>query len=467
MNTQMADSKTEAVFNDELLPGTALLQGQYTVEEFLNSGGFGMTYFARDSLNRTVVIKECFPASFCCRSDAAVRPRSRTHQKDFRAIVQLFVREARQLAKLDHPNIVGVHQVFEDNETAYMALDCIDGQDLLDIIDDKKQKLSPDQVRRILLKILDAVAYVHDMGVLHRDISPDNILLDGAGQPILIDFGAAREKASRASRALSALMVVKDGYSPQEFYVNGSDQGPASDLYSLAATFYHVLTGDPPPNSQTRVAAIAAKQDDPYEKLAGRIEGYDRDFLSAIDQALHIFPKDRIQNARDWIIRIDTDKRVEQALAIAERDRNMNRTISQLVTETNKAVENAIAHEQREAAKRASIAAKPAPKPKPEFVSLYNLNDVSNEEETAETAPDIVSAPAPKTDHEAQVSAINLFRDNLLDPKALETRPAILSPKPVGFPRSLLIWRKFRRVSAWKFGSADKKQSKHLGRAGS
>ena len=150
------------------------------------------------------------------------------------------------MPKIIHPNIVAVHQVFEDNGTAYMAIDYIDGLDLLEMIENKKNILSPDAVVLITEKMLSAVGFIHENKMLHRDISPDNILITMAGEPILIDFGAAREQASQKSRALTALRVVKDGYSPQEFYIAGSEQGPWSDLYALGATLYHVITGAAP-----------------------------------------------------------------------------------------------------------------------------------------------------------------------------------------------------------------------------
>lgn len=336
--TSIEAENSDGVFTDELQPGTSLLRGQYVIDSFLNSGGFGMTYLARDSLERIVVIKECFPASFCHRKNNKVRARSRAQEKDFTAIVRLFVKEARQLARLEHPNIVGVHQVFEDNETAYMALDYVEGLDLLDVVENGKMTFSPEVLRTILLKTLDAVGYIHEQDILHRDISPDNILLDMTGNPVLIDFGAAREKASKASRALSALIVVKDGYSPQEFYVAGSEQGPPSDLYALAATIYHMVVGYAPPNSQTRLAAVAGEQEDPYVPLEGQRFGYDQTFLAAIDKALNVFPQDRFQTAHDWAVEIDVEKRKKNALYMAQNDRNIDRTISKLVTETNRAV---------------------------------------------------------------------------------------------------------------------------------
>ena len=298
-----ADDKEN--FVDELKPGTKLMHGQYTIESFLNAGGFGITYLARDSLDRKIVIKECFPGAFCRRSRYIVQARSRAHQNELKSIVRLFVQEARSLAKLDHPNIVGVHQVFEDNDTAYMALDFVEGRDLLDTIEDPNHGLTPAQIKVILKEVLGAVGFIHEQGILHRDISPDNILINSQFHPVLIDFGAAREEATKQSRVLSALRVVKDGYSPQEFYIAGSEQSPSSDLYALAASFYHLIHKDVPPNSQARLAAIASSEPDPYLPLAGRFPEYEDAFLAALDKALAVLPKDRLQSAQAWIDMID------------------------------------------------------------------------------------------------------------------------------------------------------------------
>ncbi len=303
--TLARDEATEQEFVDELKPGTRLLQGQYTVTRFLNSGGFGITYVAKDSLGREVVIKECFPGAFCQRSKAIVAARSPAHQAEFKSIVNLFVQEAHNLSKLVHPNIVGVHQVFEDNDTAYMAIDYIKGSDLLDMIEDKSITLAPSNIVAMTHKLLNAVAFIHSNGILHRDISPDNILINEKAEPILIDFGAARQEASRASRALSALRVVKDGYSPQELYIAGSEQGPWSDLYALGASMYHAITGEPPTNSQARLAAIVEGKDDPQVRLAGRFPHYPDGFLEAIDMAMSTLPRKRIQSANDWLAMLE------------------------------------------------------------------------------------------------------------------------------------------------------------------
>jgi serine/threonine protein kinase len=287
--------------SDELPVGTKLLFGQYTINQFVNSGGFGIVYLATDSLDRTVIIKECFPTAYCRRVGTTVGPRSRAQADDFRAAVRHFVQEAVTLSQLSHPNIVKVHQVFECNETAYMAMDHVQGYDLLQTVEGSAPPLTPKEIIAYLETMLDAVGHVHAQGLLHRDISPDNMILDVArGQPVLIDFGASRKEVNRKSRAVSGLRVVKDGYSPQELYVSGSKQAPCSDLYALAASFYHLISGETPKTSQERLSAIAGREGDPLRPLAGRFRAYPVEFLRAIDKAMSIFPRDRLQSVEEW-----------------------------------------------------------------------------------------------------------------------------------------------------------------------
>ncbi|TMV05586.1 serine/threonine protein kinase [Ruegeria sediminis] len=284
-----------------LRPGAKLLRGQYEILRYLSNGGFGITYLARDSLDRDVVIKECYPGALCCRDGDTVQAIDPAHQDDLRAIIDLFIQEARNHARLVHPNIVDVHQVFEDNQTAYIAMDLIRGCDLLDYVQDPMKKTSPDFIVQVTEKMLSAVSFIHESGMLHRDISPDNILIDENGEPILIDFGAAREQAANKNAALLTLRVIKDGYSPHEFYVRGSEQGPSSDLYVLAATLYHAISGERPVDGQSRLTAFNNSQPDPYEPLAGRFKGYPKGFLEAIDKAMEVHATDRLQTALDWL----------------------------------------------------------------------------------------------------------------------------------------------------------------------
>ena len=290
-------------FSDPLLSGTTLLQGQYRIKTFLNDGGFGITYLATDSLDRPIVIKECFPRAICRRSGQEVGTRALSHREEFRSIVKAFEEEARNLSKFEHPNIIKVHQVFDENQTAYMAMDYVDGQELITAIEQKK--LTPDTIISIALKLLDALGEIHASGMLHRDISPDNILLDQGNNPILIDFGAAKQEATQHGPKMTSIRVTKEGYSPQEFYVSGAQQFPSSDLYALAATLYHAITGTVPPESQARLLALAQERPDPYQALSGHHNAYPSGLLKAIDGAMSIAPKDRLNSAQDWLILID------------------------------------------------------------------------------------------------------------------------------------------------------------------
>jgi serine/threonine protein kinase len=296
-----SDALTQSGCGDELVPGTRLFHGAYRITRFINSGGFGITYVARDSLDREVVVKECFSSTFCRRTETRVRARSQSTQGQMHKIVKSFLNEAQSLAKLSHPNIVGVHQVFEDNDTAYMVLDYIRGHDLLEIIDEKKVDLRPDQIVSIATKLVSAIGYIHDNDILHCDISPDNIFVNREGEPILIDFGAARRSAAGEEQKYSGLSVVKDGYSPHELYATGGKYGAWSDIYALAASLYHAITGKAPENCQSRLAALAEKRQDPCQPLAGRVAGYPAGFLETIDRAMAVMPGARFQTAKDWI----------------------------------------------------------------------------------------------------------------------------------------------------------------------
>lgn len=322
---------------DALPPDTLLQHGKFRIDQQIGAGGFGITYLAEDtSLDRTVVVKECFADGYCRRSGSRVHVDAESFTDTFRQIVGMFLREARSIAMLRHPNIVRVHQVFEENGTAYMVLDLIEGRDLSDIIELGDEELTPDQIHGILVKLLDAIALVHDNDLLHRDISPDNVLLDKWGGPILIDFGAVREDANKVARAGASMLVVKDGYSPFEFYSTGARQGTSSDLYALGATMYHLITGKAPADAKTRHEAVSRGATDPCRPLVGRFPQFDQVVLETIDAALNVDPAQRIQSARAWLSRIEAEQKKERVvkmpLAVPLKE------IAALVEETNKHV---------------------------------------------------------------------------------------------------------------------------------
>jgi len=317
---QMVNVHKVQEFSDKLPEGTMLFNGEYTIKKFLNDGGFGLTYLASDGLNRNVVIKECFPKTICRRSQLMVGIRSKAQMLEFSNMVEFFIKEAVKLSKLKHPNIVHVHHVFEENATAYMAMDYVTGSDMLTLLDNPNYKFEPADIVEITHKTLDAMGYIHATDMLHRDISPDNILIDKRGEPKIIDFGASKEEVSKASRALSAqLQIVKEGYSPQEFYIEGSKQTPASDLYGIAASLYHCITGQAPPNSNLRLSAVAQGAPDLYKPVAGNFKGYPANFLESIDKNMELFPQSRSQSAGEWLAMLNGDTKSNLAPIFANK----------------------------------------------------------------------------------------------------------------------------------------------------
>ena len=409
----------DSLMTDPGLPnGTALSNDQFTITRRLSAGGFGITYLAEDTiLGRTIVIKECFPEELCAREGNKVVARTPNKAKMFDSITDMFMHEARSLAKLRHPNIVGVHRAFEENNTAYMALDLIDGQDLFDIVEGNDSDLdSPERVKEILLQLLLAIDTIHKHDLLHRDISPDNIIIEKTGTPVLIDFGAARADASRRTRVVSSMIVVKDGYSPQEFYVAGSIQTPSSDLYALAATFYHVISGKAPPNSQIRMAEMVGQNPDPCAPLAGRVQGYDPDFLAAIDKAMAVVPRDRLQSAKEWHDLI-ADKalsadRASQAITTATPKGNttdLGRMLTRIIEETNEEVEKSRPIE----VEPTPVAVAKAPQTsRPSWADEFNEESLVEQEVSAPEQVVEVYEPNPEVVAEAEPAPVKRSATN-------------------------------------------------------
>lgn len=300
----LSDDSKQTDHAEELPPGTTLFHGQYRIKKFINSGGFGITYLATDSLGRDVVLKECFVGTFCRRSQTRVLARSENCKVHLQNTIRGFLKEAHTLASLSHPNIVGVRQVFEDNGTAYMALDYIEGNDLLEIMDEKIVSLAPDQIMEMAKKLVSAVAHIHDRQILHCDLSPDNICVNKTGDPVVIDFGAARKTAAGLVQKHSGFSVVKDGYSPYELYATGSAGstcGPWSDVYALGASLYHAISGEAPVDCQSRILAIVEKRADPLSPLTETAKGYPASFLASIDKAMAVQVNERHQSAQGWL----------------------------------------------------------------------------------------------------------------------------------------------------------------------
>jgi serine/threonine protein kinase/peptidoglycan hydrolase-like protein with peptidoglycan-binding domain len=268
--------------------------GRYQVVSVLGQGGFGITYRAHDSqLDREVAIKEYLPAALAVRQDGTtVLPRSTAAAEDFTWGRERFVSEGRTLASLqDAPAIVRVFDFLEANGTAYIVMQLLQGETLEDRIK-RTGPLKPAEVDRILWPLLDGLERVHNAGFLHRDIKPANILLDTAGNPTLIDFGAAR--AAMAGRSTVLTAIFTPGYAAAE-QMTSARQGPWTDIYGLSATLYHAITGKVPPTAFDRML------DDAYEPL-GKMElpDFARGLLAGLDAGLAVRATDRPQSIAGW-----------------------------------------------------------------------------------------------------------------------------------------------------------------------
>lgn len=330
---------SEAATSDtDLAAGTQLLRGQYEILAPLASGGFGHTYLARDSLHRNVVIKECFAQDYCKREGTSVVAVSNAYAAQFQCILEHFKREAFRLASLNHPRVVGVHQVFEENGTAFFAMDHIQGDDLFSIVEDEPERLDAKTLRHLLVEALEAVQYIHDQGLLHRDLAPDNFILDVASHLTLIDFGTACDATKTTSDTTNKVLAVKDGYSPPELYTNDL-QDASSDLYALAATFHFLVTGSSPPDAHSRVSAVRSGDPDPYDLLIAADHAVDETMISLINRGLHLDRTGRIASAKEWLTQLENDTPVavaREAKRVFRADPINPEEISRLVSAVNK-----------------------------------------------------------------------------------------------------------------------------------
>ena len=241
-----------------LKPGT-LLNGKYMIGKVMGQGGFGITYVGMDAaLELKVAIKEYFPKGFASRDPETqtISIVDDTNSGDYysKKCRDAFVTEARTLAKFNkEPNVVKVRECFSLNNTAYIIMDFVDGPSLKSYLK-ASGPVPVEQLMAWFMPLIDVLGRIHEHGLLHRDISPDNLLLEN-GQLILIDFGASRDYQSKSSLSV----VYKRGYAPIEQYMSHGHQGEWTDIYALCATMYHCLTGVKPPESSARMVEDTLK----------------------------------------------------------------------------------------------------------------------------------------------------------------------------------------------------------------
>ena len=235
----------------QLREETELQNGKYRIIRVLGQGGFGITYLADNTLlDRKVAIKEFFPKDFCGRDHTShLTLGTQNNAETVEKLKARFVKEAKNIAKLDHPGIINIHDIFEENNTAYYVMDYIEGENLNEMV--KRQgPLSEAKSVEYIRKVGDALDYIHSRNMTHFDVKPANIMVRRSDdQPILIDFGLSKQYDAHGDATSTLMQGVSHGYSPIELYNPGSISSfsPQTDVYSLGATLYFLLTANVPP----------------------------------------------------------------------------------------------------------------------------------------------------------------------------------------------------------------------------
>ena len=276
-------------------PGS-LLHDRYTVGRAIGFGGFGITYIAWDNkLMQKVAIKEYMPSEYATRvpGNLTVTVYDGERYTEFMTGLQKFLDEAQRLAKFQNvPGIVRILDCFSENLTAYIVMEYLDGMTLKQYLAEHGGKLPYEEVVEFILPVLAALQAVHKEGIIHRDISPDNIFITEDGEVKLLDFGAARYASTGYSKSLS--VILKPGYAPAEQYLSHGEQGPWSDVYATAATLYRMITGVVPEE------ALERKEKDSLKAPSALGAKLPKNAEKAILNALNVRVENRTASAEEF-----------------------------------------------------------------------------------------------------------------------------------------------------------------------
>ena len=274
-----------------------ILAGKYLIGNAIGEGGFGITYIGMDlNLEVKVAIKEYYPQGAavrdCRTNDSTVWSYSKSTQVFFEEGREKFINEAKTIAKFRNvPEIVGVIDFFRENQTAYIVMEYLDGQTLKQYLKAKGGKIQADELLRMMKPLISSLGKLHAQGLIHRDISPDNIMIMKDGSIKILDFGGARDFVSQNGKSMSVL--VKHGYAPEEQYRSRGDQGPWTDVYALCATMYRCITGKIPPEALDRLYEDELK---PISSFGVNCPGY---VEQAINKGLSVRKDGRYQSMEE------------------------------------------------------------------------------------------------------------------------------------------------------------------------
>ena len=278
-----------------LRKGTRLI-GRYTIEKVLGQGGFGITYLGMDELHeKPVAIKEFFPQGIVTRNieyQDTVTVTFVGEKENYEKGKERFLKEARTMAKFSKDEgIVKALDFFEINNTAYIVMEYLEGVTLKQYLREN-QRIAPEDLIELLVPLIESLDEIHSQGMIHRDISPDNIMVLPDGRIKLMDFGAARDYTEFGEKSLS--IVLKPGYAPPEQYQTHGIQGPWTDIYALCATMYKCITGENPPDAIERV------MDDHLKKISEFGIVIPPQEEAAIIKGMSVSAKDRYQDIKDF-----------------------------------------------------------------------------------------------------------------------------------------------------------------------
>jgi uncharacterized repeat protein (TIGR02543 family) len=290
-----------------LEPGT-VLAGRYYVGRALGHGSFGVTYIGWDAkLEQKVAIKEFLPSEFSTRmpGKTMVTILAGKKSEQFLDGKRKFINEARKLAKFhSEPGIVKVFDSFEENDSAYIVMELLEGRTLTDCLKEYGT-IQENTAIDLLRPVMESLQVVHSEGIIHRDISPDNIFVCNSGEVKLIDFGAARYATTSHTRTITT--IIKSGYSPEEQYRSSGDQGPHTDVYALGATLYKMITGKTPPDGYERRTMYETQGKDLLKSPAEYQKSISRVHEVAILNAMNIQIQDRTPDVASFIQELDSD----------------------------------------------------------------------------------------------------------------------------------------------------------------
>ena len=274
--------------------------GVYEIKEVISSGRAGILYRAwNEHLNTMVALKEYLPTDYAVRDEDgySVKAKRVNDASVYEYGMEKFLEFAEILTDIQQKNVVGVHNVLQFNGTAYLAMDFEEGV-LLSKLQASSPSFSDTELKKILMSLLNALQAVHDKGTVHGDVHPSNIIIKHDGEPVLVNFAAARLALAAHSKEL--LQELRSGFAPAELYHPDNLPGPSSDLYSLGATMYYCITRTDPGSILDRVEALNNKQPDPYQTaLEKQSAGFSEGLLKAINWMLYPNAEERPQSAVD------------------------------------------------------------------------------------------------------------------------------------------------------------------------